>query len=1036
MISDYSNSAKLKEKISNKFAFLRNKESFFYYVLTLIGVGFLFFGYALITQKFTTPYSGDFSQQSYQLYYDFYDDWWTFFKTGQFPFYDSNTFLGADNVFANTYYGLFSPFTFPILFVPRSFIPHMMAIISIARLVTGGILFRLYLRYMGVSEKNARLFSISYAFMGWMAYYLWFNPFYEVMTFFPLILFGIEKIIKEKQVIFAVLGFFLLGISNYFFLLSIGIFSVIYAGFRYFQTIKSRNAKDNILVIVYGFFGFLFGLGLSMFCVFPAVIASFSITRAEEAQYLNAIKASLKEGNYSEFFKLFFTCWSSSVTNYGSAYESYYFSFVFPLCSYFYPTVSDRFTNIMHYKWFENTGSSIFIYTPNMILLGCSIYRSIKNKKISHFIAMFGLVTALFVPFVYFLFGAFVTPYGRWEIIVPVAAITYIAINFDHKEEIPTWVVITSGVVTFAFMLMTYFLSQYIVLNYDYFIETGLMILLVIYQLILTVVETGLIAGFWKKKHVTTVIRTSFIVEIFAVGTLVANIHSLQSISTSVGGGYNNVPTETRIIKEINDSDKSYFRLSSSRVYEGNSNLGMLENFNGLGTFHTFYNNDIDDFLRFSQVMMNDTAWNGTISSKRVNLDAFLGVKYYVSKDSDTMFTFTSSDGEKTKVVYEPNIPLNYERIDSDDDGYRVYKNKYQINLGTSLDTLYFKNECECSIYNSFYPYYAPYEYVLRNEEAYFNGAILNNDDVYEIMREYGDVFNYEEAPDNNAKNAKSVNYLIKGIYVGPAIYDNEGNITGYKYFDPSNPDRDIIDSQKVDISSDEIPANRYQVVLEPNSSTGYFPIGDEGAAYYINYPIRQSSGTNYSATVYLIGENEDGTSKVITFDNCRDFSRSSARSIRALYSKEKVKRIIICVDGEKYWNNYFSFHYEPFEDCINRFTTAIDNGLNDITYNVNTFTFNTNYSSPRFVVTQLAYTGGWKVYAKVDGEEKELKVYNSQGGFAGFVAPKGEVSYVMKYETPHIKEGLAMTFVSLFGGGGLSALGFALANKKKKQIS
>lgn len=130
----------LQDKIKSKFSFLKDPHSFFYYVLILVAVGFGFFVYALITQNFTTPYSGDFSQQAYQLYYNFYDDWWTFFKTGEFPFYDANTFLGADNIAANTYYGLFSPFTFPILFVTRDFIPRMMALISIARLVVGGLL--------------------------------------------------------------------------------------------------------------------------------------------------------------------------------------------------------------------------------------------------------------------------------------------------------------------------------------------------------------------------------------------------------------------------------------------------------------------------------------------------------------------------------------------------------------------------------------------------------------------------------------------------------------------------------------------------------------------------------------------------------------------------------------------------------------------------------------------------------------------------------------------------------------------------------
>lgn len=853
------------------------------------------------------------------------------------------------------------------------------------------------------------------------------------MTYFPLILFGIEKILKEKQILFVFIGFFCLGIANYFFLLTIGIFAVLYAGFRYFQTLKTRNLKDNLLVILYGFLGFLFGIGLSMFCVFPALISSFSINRAKSATYFENLKEALISRDYGTFFKLFFTCWSSNLTTYGGEYEEYYYSFLFPLCSYFYPTISDRFTNIMHYQYFENTGSSIFIYTPSMILLGCSIYRSIKHKKISHFIAMAALIFALFVPFFYFLCGSFVTAYGRWEIVVPVAALTYIALNFDHRDEVPKWVVIVSGVLTFALMLMTYFISQDFIKDNKNFVKDEEIIYLVIYQLVLTVIETSLFAGLWKKKHLTTVLRTSYAIEIIVVGTLVANVHSLQSISYSVGGGFNNVVVETRIIDDINKSDDSYFRLSTTRLYDSNANVGLLENFNSLGTFHSFYNNDVDDFMRFSQVLAGDTSWSGTMNSKRVNLDAFLGVKYYLSKDSDTTYTYKDEDGNEKQVFYNPNIPLNYELI-NEEDGYHLYKNKYQINFATSLDTLYFKNSCACTNYNSFYPNYSGSSYVLRNEEAYFKGAILNNDDVYEIKMEYGDSFSYEEAPENALKNAKAVSISVKGIYAPYSI--NEKGEKEYQNFNPLYPDRDITEQYKINGNEEDVPVDKYQIVIEP-SSESYFPIGAEGSAFYLDYPVKSSNDSNYSATIYLIGEDENGNSKTITYDNFMNTTRNSSRSIRGLYSKEKIKRIIIKVDGNKYYSSSSLIHlyYEPFEDCLSRYQNAIANSVNDVTYNVNTFTFTSNFNKPRFVVTQLAYTGGWQVYATVNGEVKKLNVYNAQGGFAGFVAPEGEVNYIMKYETPHFRVGLTMTVVSLFCGGGVSALGF-ITLKRKRNIN
>ena len=211
MQNELSEKQMLKMSFQKRFAFLYDKHSLFYHVLLLIAVGLGFFGFALLTEKFTTPFSGDYSQQYFAFEYNFYDDWWTFFKTGQFPLYDSNTFLGADNIVSNTYYGLFSPFTFPILFFPRSFIPHAMALITIAKLVIGALIFRVYLKYLGASEQSSRIFSIAYAFMGWTAYYLWFYNFGDVLTFLPLILFGIEKIIRQKQIWACSLGYFFIG---------------------------------------------------------------------------------------------------------------------------------------------------------------------------------------------------------------------------------------------------------------------------------------------------------------------------------------------------------------------------------------------------------------------------------------------------------------------------------------------------------------------------------------------------------------------------------------------------------------------------------------------------------------------------------------------------------------------------------------------------------------------------------------------------------------------------------------------------------
>lgn len=1004
----------IKNLLRKKFNFLFDFNSLFYYVLLLIVVGFGFFAYALITQHFSIPFSGDFSQQAFQFYYNFYDDWWTFFNTGKFPFYDANTFIGADNVLANTYYGLFSPFTFPILLLPRVAVPQGIALISIAKLVVGGLLFRVYLKYIGCSERTARIFSLAYAFTGWMAYYLWFNCFYEVLTFLPLILYGIEKVIKEKKIWAVSLGYFLMGLGNYFFLLTFGIFGVIYAIFRYFQTIKTRNTRDNWLVIAYGIAGFALGYLMCAAVVFPAVLSSFGITRATQSQYLPKLKEAFSTGDFSKAFEIIFTYWNPNVANYGTPANQYYFAFTFPLVSYFYPTASCRYVNLVHFTDFENAGSSIFYFTPLMIMFFASFWQSIKNKKVSHFIALGLILLCLFVPFFYFLCGAFSNCYGRWEIVVPAIGIAYIAKNFDQRDKISSKTILISGIITFVAALLVFFLARSMISIYGNEDKTvariedfGDMWALIIYEWVLIVVETFLLGKFWKKSFLPAIVNCLIVGEIIAMGTIVANNHYLQDVETDVNGGISQLAIETNIVDRINKQDNTFFRIQNRSVDESHPNLPEAEGYNGISTFHTFYNNEVDDFVHMTQITNWDESWSAVSFGKHANLDEFLGVKYYITKDIDTTYNITTKNeqGEDivTQYTFEPNVALNYSLNESlSGNGYRVYENQKQINFATSYDTLYYKHRVkENPKYNDFYRGGSTYSF-LRNEEALFSGAILNDEDIEDVVNNNGDIFDLKTAP---LLEAQELDINAKYYY----IKDKD------TWFDPFKPYEQTTDENRIyKLNDPDIDAKKMVIVYEQNESET-FSIGSKGGYYMFDYPNRYTWGDDYSCAVFLV--NKEG--KVFSFDDWRNSANSNANGhmIKGIYAKEPIKSMIVVPLGNAFQRYIPSMYYEPWEDVESRFNNAILNGVTDLTYSVNDFTFNTNYSMSRFVVTQAAYTGGWKVTATDEnGVTTNLKTYNAQGGFVGFVAPKGKVSYSMTYSTPGFKKWLAVSAGALLG--------------------
>lgn len=84
----------------------------------------------------------------------------------------------------------------------------------------------------------------------------------------------------------------------------------------------------------------------------------------------------------------------------------------------------------------------------------------------------------------------------------------------------------------------------------------------------------------------------------------------------------------------------------------------------------------------------------------------------------------------------------------------------------------------------------------------------------------------------------------------------------------------------------------------------------------------------------------------------------------------------------------YFSIKDSQMET---QFTQYRDNGFENITHSYNKYAFDTNYSTTRFAVTNVAYDTGWS--AKIVDSEGNIvrpKVYRAQGGFVGFVILAG----------------------------------------------
>lgn len=138
--------------------------------------------------------------------------------------------IGMGVNFAALYaYYLASPLNWLLFFCPGEFIIEFMTCSIVLKIGLSGLTFTWYLRrHFRTGQFGACFFGIFYALSGYMAAYSWNIMWLDCIVLFPVILLGLERLVREKNgfLYCAALGLSIL--SNYYISIMICIFMVIY----------------------------------------------------------------------------------------------------------------------------------------------------------------------------------------------------------------------------------------------------------------------------------------------------------------------------------------------------------------------------------------------------------------------------------------------------------------------------------------------------------------------------------------------------------------------------------------------------------------------------------------------------------------------------------------------------------------------------------------------------------------------------------------------------------------------------------------
>ena len=227
-----------------------------------------------------------------------------------------------------------------------------------------------------------------------------------------------------------------------------------------------------------------------------------------------------------------------------------------------------------------------------------------------------------------------------------------------------------------------------------------------------------------------------------------------------------------------------------------------------------------------------------------------------------------------------------------------------------------------------------------------------------------------------------------------------------------------------------------------------YFNEDPKGAYFLMGYASKNIS------RVYMIGDTfeADGVTikeenKVLNyeyhaFDNLNNQLSGSYGGLFGIYAPGRVRYIVFSKknsqEGVAPSPYLLMKERHEIDDQYAQLTSA-EYALTDVDYKrTDHISAKTNFSQNRIVVTTLGYDAGWHIKAKTTGAsghaiEEELKVYRLDGGFVGFLAPAGEVSYEFRYKTPYLGAGCALV-ATAFVGYGLVHVGWWLYVRQKKK--
>lgn len=229
----------------------------------------------------------------------------------EIPMWDFSLGEGQDIATAMHYYCIGDPFAFLVILCPKQYIYVFYCLIGVLKLYLAGIVFIALCLYSGKNNKYAILSgSLIYSFCYWGLLHVSKHIFFvNPLVNLPLVILGVEKILKDNKPLIFVLGVFVSAISSIYFFYMIVMLTVIYVLIRLLVTYKT-DFKQIVIKI--------FTIGIH--AVFPVLMAAIVFFPAAYALLTNN-RVGTEYGLHLLYPRIYYERWTSILLTTDNTYN-------------------------------------------------------------------------------------------------------------------------------------------------------------------------------------------------------------------------------------------------------------------------------------------------------------------------------------------------------------------------------------------------------------------------------------------------------------------------------------------------------------------------------------------------------------------------------------------------------------------------------------------------------------------------------------------------------------------------------------------